>query len=224
MSTLSVSTINTRDNTTPLYISTGNTAVGMDFYPANGTLRIKASTIYKNSGELGSGKQTLWIPAAALIPRITNGPAAGQVSTTTNSVQVKTLDFDPGTIEAAQIQIKMPKHWDKGTITFSPVWSQLTTSAGAVSWNVRAVAISNSESIDGTFGTPVTLTSSGGTANNIYVGSESSAVTVAGSPQTDDLVVFEIGRFATGGSDTLAIDARLHGLNIYYTANTASDA
>lgn len=224
MSTIVASTLTTVDNNTSLFVTTGNTSVGLDLYASNGSLRLKATNILINGSIIGSGKQTIWIPAVALLPRITNGPSVGSLITTTNLIQLRTLDYDPGVYEAAQFHIKMPKHWDKGTITFSPVWSQLTSSAGSVSWNLAAVAISNSDSIDGALGTPITLTSSGGTANTVYVGSESSAVTVAGSPQDDDLVVFEIGRHATGASDTLAIDARLHGVNIYYTANTYTDA
>ncbi len=224
MSTLVVSSIETANAALPLSVNTGNTSIGIDLFPANGNIRIKSNQILKNDSVLGSGKQTMWIPAGALVCKATSGPAISQIFTATYSHYIRTLDFDPSTYEGVQVHIKMPKHWDKGTITYSPVWSQATTSAGAVSWNLAAVAISNSETMDAALGTPVTATSTGGTANTIYIGSESSAVTVAGSPQDDDLIVFEIGRYATGSSDTLAIDARLHGINIYYTANNITDS
>lgn len=222
MSQIVVSSITTGSNVTPLYITTGNNTVGMDMHAANGAINIKGSEIRKNGTILGAGKQTMWLPAAAFTSRLTNGPALNQI-VTAGGVNYKTLDYDPGTNEHAELQIRMPKSWDKGTITFVPVASQLTTSAGAASWNISCFVISSSDSIDASFGTPVTVTLSMGTANLLYIGSESSAHTVNGSPQDGDLVHIAISRAATLGTDTLAIDARLHGVNMYYTANADSD-
>jgi hypothetical protein len=47
---------------------------------------------------------------------------------------------------------------------------------------------------------------------------------VQGTPAADDFVWFEVFRNATSGGDTLAVDARLHGVKIFYTINASTDA
>jgi hypothetical protein len=78
------------------------------------------------------GKQTIWIPAASMTPATTNGAAIGNYSTPTNAVPVATLNFDATTQESAWFQVGMPVQWNEGSVTFAPVFSQLTTAAGGV--------------------------------------------------------------------------------------------
>lgn len=174
---------------------------------------------------LTHGKQTVWVPAGAMIARTTNGAASNSVEMTTNKNMVKTLDFDASTQEFAQFDIRMPKSWNEGTVTFAPVWSHpsTTTNFGVV-WGLDAVAISNDDALDVAFGTEQTSTDTGGTTNDLYEGPESSAITIAGTPQAGDLVQFRIHRNPSDGSDTLAVDARLHGVVIFYTTDAVNDA
>lgn len=222
MSTLTVSTVNTGSNTTPLYLTTGNNTVGIDLHASNGAINIKGSEVRRNGTILGAGKQTMWLPAAAFTPRLTNGPALNQFLAT-NGGNYKTLDYDPSTQEIAEIAIRMPKSWDKGTLSFTPVVSQLTTSAGAASWNVWTAVVTAGDIIDPPYGSPGVVTVSMGTANIMYMGSESGAISAANTALDGDLVIIALGRAPAVGADTLAIDARLHGINMYYTANADSD-
>jgi hypothetical protein len=50
------------------------------------------------------------------------------------------------------------------------------------------------------------------------------AITIGGTPAEADWVVFQVYRNAASGSDTLAVDARLHGVALIYTTDTANDA
>lgn len=171
------------------------------------------------------GKETIWIPASAMIPRTTNGAGAGSAEMTTNKNMVKTLDFDTATQEFAQFEIAMPKSWNLGTLTFQPVWSHASTTTNfGVVWGLQVVARSDDDALDVAFGTEQTSTDTGGTTNDLYVGPESSAITVAGSPAAGDVVQFQIKRNVSDGSDTIAVDARLHGIRLYYTVNAADDA
>lgn len=173
----------------------------------------------------GQGKETIWIPATAMIARTTNGAAAGTVELTTNKNMVKTLDFDTTTQEFAQFSIAMPKSWNNGTVTFQPVWSHASTTTNfGVVWALQAVATSDDDAMDVAFGTEQTSTDTGGTTNDRYIGPESSAITIAGTPATGDVVQFQIKRNVSDGSDTMAIDARLHGIKLYITTNAATDA
>jgi hypothetical protein len=169
-------------------------------------------------------KQTIWIPASAMTPRTTSGAASGTAEMTTNKNMVATLDFDSSTQEFSQFDIAMPKSWNEGTITFIPYWSHAATTTNfGVVWGVDAIAISDDDTMDVAFGTAQTSTDTGGTTNDLYVAPESSAVTVAGSPAAGDLVQFRIHRNPADGSDTMAIDARLHGVKILYVIDALKD-
>jgi len=173
----------------------------------------------------GQGKETIWVPAAAMTARTTNGAASGTAEMSTNKNMVRTLDFDTTTQEFAQFEIAMPKSWNNGTVTFQPVWSHASTTTNfGVVWALQAVATSDDDALDVAFGTEQTSTDTGGTTNDRYIGPESSAITIAGTPATGDVVQFQIKRNPSDGSDTMAIDARLHGVKVYFTTSAATDA
>lgn len=172
-----------------------------------------------------TGKQTIWVPASAMIPRITNGPSLGSLETATNRVNVSTLDFDPTTQEFAQFQVAMPKSWDEGTVTFEAIWyhPSTTTNFGVV-WSIAGVALSDGNALDTAFGTAVLVTDTGGTTNTVYDSPESSAVTIGNTPAENDYVVFQVARNPAEAGDTLAVDARLLGVKVFYTTNAGNDA
>lgn len=174
----------------------------------------------------GVGRQAIWIPAAAMAPRITNGPAAGAYETATNKSMLSTWDFDPATIEYAQFHLRMPKAWNEGTVTFAPVWSHAAASTNyKASWGLRGVAVSDGEVLDVAMGTGQVSNDTGGVADTLYVGPESPAITIANSPAAEDLVMFEVYRKADDATnDTLAVDARLHGVTVYITTDAGNDA
>lgn len=171
------------------------------------------------------GLQTCWVPAGAMVSRTTTGAASGSVEMGTNKNMFKTLDFDTAADEFAQFMIQMPKSWDEGTVTFAPVWSHAATTTNfGVAWFLQAVAVSNDDAGDVAFGTAQSSVDTGGTTNDIYVGPASSAITIAGTPAANDYVMFQICRDVSDGGDTMAIDARLHGIQLFYTTNAATDA
>lgn len=170
------------------------------------------------------GQQTIWIPAAAMYARTSNGAASGTVETSTNKVMIKTLDFDTTTQEFAQFAIQMPKSWNESSLICQFVWSHdATTTNFGVVWAVEAVSFNTGDSLDSAFGTAVQVANTGGTANTIYITSETSALTVAGTPTAEEYVVFQVKRVPADASDTMAIDARLHGVKIHYTTDAAKD-
>jgi len=171
-----------------------------------------------------TGVETIWVPAVAMVSRTTNGASAGTVETTTHDVMLKTLDFDATTAEYAQFAIRMPKSWNEGTVTFAPSWSHpsTTTNFGVV-WTLAGVAFANDDALDSAFGTAQSSTDTGGTTNDLYIGPASSAITIAGTPSAEDYVVFQVSRNTASGSDTMAVDARLHGVTLYITTDAMTD-
>ena len=168
------------------------------------------------------GKQAIPVPAGGMEPATTNGAATGGVDLTNQRFVTK--DFDTTTQEAVYFAFRMPQAWNESTVTFQIVWSHpsTTTNFGTV-FELAAVAVSDNEDGDAAFGTAQTVTDTGGTTNRIYISPESSAITVAGSPSSGDYVFFRLRRVPSNGSDTLAVDARVHELTLYITTNAGTD-
>lgn len=173
-----------------------------------------------------AGKHSIWVPAVAMTPSSTAPAILTQLEAATSLVMVKTMDFaDGGSTLRAQFGIRMPKSWNLGTITFSPIWTANSTAVTNVVWQLRAMALGHADSITaGTWGSAVTLTSVGvATVYTVRDPGESTAVTVGNTPAANDWVIFEIFRDPAHASDTFAATAQLIGVHIYYTTNARDD-
>jgi hypothetical protein len=179
---------------------------------------------FSRTGDIATvvGKQSIWIPAAAMTPRITSGAAVGLIDSGTNDNTLQSLDFDQTTSEHAQFVIGMPKSWNEGTVTFTPYWTAFAGSAAQTCiFTLSGVAISNDDSLDFSQGTPQSSSDALITTNDLHIGPESSAITIGGSPAEGDMVVFDLARDI---SDTLAADAKLLGIMLHITLNANTDA
>lgn len=187
---------------------------------ANSTAAAMQSTV----GVLGL--QSIFIPAGAMTPRETSGAESGSVETSTNKIMLQTLDFDAAADEFAQFVVKMPKSWNAGTITAQFVWSHPATDTNfGVRFFIQAVALNDGDAADTAFGTAVGATAdTGGTTDDIYTTAVTGAITVANSPAKSSFVVFQVYRDVSDGGDTMAVDARLHGVSIFYTTDAATDS
>lgn len=172
------------------------------------------------------GRHALWVPVDAMIGRITNGPGASVTETSSNKVMLRTFDFDAATPQYVQFRLAMPKGWNEGTIPWRPVWlHDATTTNFKVSWGLQAVALSDDDATDAAFGTAQYANETGGTTGDLYDATEGAAITVAGSPVAEDVVIFQVLRKADDVvNDTLAIVARLLGIVLYLTTDTGNDA
>ena len=84
--------------------------------------------------------------------------------------------------------------------------------------------MANDASINTAFATAVVATAlaHSGTSNDMIVSAESGAVTIAGSPSTDEQVFFQVTRDVS--DDTLTADAKLLGIKLFFTTDAANDA
>ena len=174
---------------------------------------------------VGSVLRSFFIPAAAIRPSASSGCASIALATTSsNRPDVSSLDFDASTQEFAQFWIRMPKSWDEGTITASFMWSHAATTTNfGVTWGLQAVAVSDGDSMDTAYGTAQEVSDTGGTTNTLYKSAKTSAITIAGTPQAEDFIAFRVYRLPTDTNDTLAVDARLMGVNIFFSTNTTDE-
>ena len=170
-----------------------------------------------------AGKESIWVPASSMYPNTTNGCAAIAQVELSNGPEIKTLDFDKDSDEFAQFAVAFPKSWNEGTVTFQAYFTADSTNTGTVSWDLQGVACADNDTINVAFGTAVAPTAKAhsGTANDLDVTAESGAVTIAGSPSTDEEVFFQISRDVS--EDSLTADAKLLGIKLFFTTDAAND-
>ena len=171
------------------------------------------------------GKQTIWVPAAAMRPTVSNGCAAlVDVETTAGRPDMQVLDFDATADEHAQFSVAFPKQWNEGTVTFKAFWTTTATDTDGVAWGLQGVACSDGDTIDVAYGTGVVVTDAGqSTAEDLYVTSESGAVTIAGTPAEGDACFFRVYRDVSDAADTMTEDARLIGIQLFWTQAAMAD-
>ena len=170
------------------------------------------------AGGGGGGATNLWIPASAWIPRTTNGCGINSLETATNRVNYDVLEFDAAAIEYAQALVVMPSNWNAGTVTAKFTWTAASGS-GDVVWQLSGRAYANDDAIDQATGTAQTATDTLTAAADLDISPATSAITLAGTAAAGNPVLFELSRKATDAGDTLAVDARLLGVEINYTAS-----
>lgn len=171
------------------------------------------------------GKHTIWVPASAMLSATTSGPASAQFESGTNDRNFKVLDFDASADEHAHFNVAFPKGWNEGTVTFQAFWMSSATDTDGVAWALEGYAISDNESTDASWGTAVVVTDDAqSNASELYVTSESAAVTIGGTPAEGDVCYFRIFRDVSDANDDMTEDARLIGVKIHYTINAATDA
>ncbi len=170
-------------------------------------------------GTLGTMGGELFLSAAGGTPSITNGCApSAKWELPTNKQVVWTGDFDASAIEYMQWQVWMPANWDGSTVTFAALWTAASGSGDAI-FTLEARAYANDDALDAAFGTGVDVTDTLTAALDADISPTSSAVTIAGSPAAGNPVIFRLSRKATAGGDTLAVDARVLGVKVFFGLN-----
>lgn len=170
---------------------------------------------------IGAGKQAFWVAAGSMAPRVSNGCAAvATLETTTNKQNYDYLAFDPTTQEFAVFDWRAPKAIDTNTFTFLFVWSHpsTTTNFGVV-WGISGAGRSDADAMEIAMGTAVTATDTGGTTDTIYVSPVTAACTLGGTFAAEDYLKFQVSRNPADASDTMAVDARLHGVWVIVNTN-----
>ncbi len=172
------------------------------------------------------GKQTMWIPAQAMLPTLSNGCASlTQVELTAGQPDLFVLNFDPANNEFAQFQVAMPKQWDKGDVSYQVFWTGDVVEANDVIWTMEGVAIANDGPIDVAYGAAISIADTFlSTANDLMVGTESAALTIAGGPADSNVCIFRLGRNASNVADTYSTDSGLIGIKLFFSNNAGNDA
>jgi len=204
----------------PTLSSTGETNVDININP-KGTGTLKSGTAAVKI----AGKETIWVPAAAMISPTTNGADGEQVETTATRPDMNVYDFDASTQQYTQFTIAMPKSWNEGTLTYQVYWAPSTTNTGNCIFGLQGVACADGDTIDVAYGTAIEVTDAGiGTVEDQQITAESSAMTVAGSPAAGEQSYFQLFRKAADGGDTFTGESRVLGVKLFFTTDAANDA
>lgn len=167
------------------------------------------------------GKQTIWVPASAMV--LHSGPVEGEFAA--GSTRLPYIALDAGSNEDASFTVAMPKNWNESNVSYQVYWMHPATVTNfGVVFEMFARAYANDEAIDGgSYTSLTTVTDTGGTTSDLYISPESTSTDIANDAE-GDLVHFIIRRVGGNGSDTLAVDAYLLGVKLFYTTNAATDA
>jgi hypothetical protein len=177
-----------------------------------------AAPTWAAAGGGGGGSTNLWIAASQWIPRTTTGVGVDSTETSTNRQNFDQLLFDAATDEFAQALVVMPSNYNAGTVTGRFYWTA-SSGSGAVVWGLQGLAYSDDDALDTATGTAQTVTDTLLAANDMMISGATSAITIGGTPGANKAVQFQIYRDADAGGDTLAVDARLLGVEISYTSS-----
>jgi hypothetical protein len=232
--TLTNKTINLSSNTLSGTKAQFDTALSDDNFAYVGTANswgavnqnISATGKWQEGGVSISpiGKHDIWIPASAMMRRVTTGSSSlTQVEQATSLANIAVLDFDTTTQEYASFTVSLPRNWNNGTITYFVYWTA-ASGTGGVAWEIKGGAYSDGDVLTTAMGTAIRVTDTFLAANQVHITAESGALTIAGTPADNDFLAFEITRVVGDAADTLAVDARLLGVKVVFTTDAAVTA
>ena len=165
----------------------------------------------------------IWVGASAMATRSTNGAFFATNEYATNDIMKDYYAYDSSTVEGAQVSLVMPDDWNRSTVKVKAYWSSATGSSisDSVNWLISGVALADSDAMDTTTGAAVTITDAILAVNggDLQVTDASAAITIAGSPGADEIIMLEVLRNVYGGGDDLddmAEDAWLFGIMVQY--------
>ncbi len=220
----------------------GNSEIGYGTYTASGTTLSR--TVLKSTNSDAAinlsgaaevvitgpasaypvGRQTMWIPASAMLTAVTSGAAAAILEAATNDINYKTFDFDASGDEYAHFNVAFPKGWDLGVVRFQAYWSTTATDTDGVAWSLQGVSVSDGDPIDASWGTAVVVTDDAqSAAGDVLISPESGDVTIGGTPADGDLTFFRVFRDVSDANDDMTEDARLLGIKLFYNINVGND-
>lgn len=163
-------------------------------------------------------QKPLRLTAAGGWGSVTDGAAGpSEIEFVTNGVNLYVLDFDQTTMEYAEWTVPSPENWDGGTMVAKFIWLADTASTSSVAWRFQGRSFGDGEAIDQAWGTVQIVADANNGQNQWNTSLETSAITLAGTPEAGEILQFRVSRDPLHVADLLAADARLIAVSIKYT-------
>lgn len=170
-----------------------------------------------NAGTGGSSSQyvqEIYIDAGAMLTGV-SGASPSSISVSNSGIAYDCFNFDASTSGYAHFKLKLPD-FNLGNLKARFDWTTSGASGGVV-WGIQGVAIGDGDSLSTEWGSPQEISDSFITGTGVHVTSSTPEITLAGSPQANDLLFFRVYRDTFDAGDTLAVNACLLGLKLQYT-------
>lgn len=214
-------TVRLNDNGTSYTLTKATLSIGdqLTYTHASGwKIMDSAGNAKQTATGIGTGTHALWLPASAGVSRTTNGATYVQSEWSTNKTMKRGYSFSLSTSNYIQFSLGAPTSWDKGTITAKFVWEAAASDANDVVWQIAGASMGDGDSVDAARGTFIAVTDGAGNTSpgQVRISPATAAITIAGSPATDDHLVLEVLRDPAHGSDTSTNDAVLLGVWLYF--------
>lgn len=150
--------------------------------------------------------------------------APNQQSSFSNGANYPYVQYVQSGLSYAEVSIPMPRRWNQGTFTLRMEWYTTATS-GNVVWNADAAIINSGDSLNPSFGTAVTVTSSAAGSGNTKIVATTGAITPSGTPSANSRLNIRIYRNGGSGSDNMAATAfLLNPVLLQWTASAGNDS
>jgi len=166
----------------------------------------------------------LHLPMSAFRPHASGGCGPVADVLLSSGRYIAGAPFGASAIEAASLAIRLPKRWNLGTFTFEPYGFNTAGGSGAIVLQMAGVAVSNDDSLDAATGSSQSSTDTILAANDLMVGPESNAITIAGTPAYKDLLRLVLQRDPTAVGDTYGSPYYVHGVIVRITVTEPTDA
>ena len=179
------------------------------------------STTNSNSAIwLNNSYDELWIGAGAMLAPTLSGATAATmpITATSNEIYIDSFTFDAGATKYTQFDASLPSNCNKQSIKAKFSWTTTTSAAvGDIVWGIQARILSDTNTIDGGWGTAQECidTISGNTT--FQVSSSTAVLGLSGTSSADALLLFRVYRNASAAADNLAVNASLYGVKLQYS-------
>jgi hypothetical protein len=155
-------------------------------------------------------RQTVGVGAAGWKARATGGAATGTYESSTNKINLDTLDFDASSIELAGLHYPKPDSYLGGDIVIKTRILKAAGAGGGLTWGYGARCFTSLDALDAALSSVTTSSLAiASTAVDQMIELPDITVTPAGTPAGGKMIYIEGSRRATASGDTLASDARL---------------
>jgi hypothetical protein len=196
-----------------------NTYTSFSTQSAN-NISVYSTTNSNSANWLNDSYDEIWIGAGAMLSPTLSGATAATmpITATSNEIYIDSFTFDAASIKYTQFDVSLPSNCNKQSIKAKFSWTTTTSAAvGDVVWGIQARILSDTNTIDGGWGTAQECTDTISGNTTFQVSSATAVLGLSGTSSADALLLFRIFRDATDAADTLAVNASLYGVKLQYS-------
>jgi hypothetical protein len=169
---------------------------------------------------LNDSYDEIWIGAGAMLAPTLSGATTATMPITAagNEIYIDSFTFDSAATKYTQFDVSLPSNCNKQSIKAKFSWTTTTSAAtGNVVWGIQARVLSDTNTIDGGWGTAQECTDTISGNTTFQVSSATAVLGLSGTSSADALLLFRVYRNAPAAADTLAVNASLYGVKLQYS-------